>query len=219
MRISFRAHRCCCPQVGFDLCHQRAQPADMAPLPEQPTALAATHDPPRSSAHVSRKGLRIQPLDGDAVEQTVACQAARQRATRLEAHQQRQSALTPRAPSAVTAVVAVQSGTAAGAGCRDGNTSKASTGESTSQREMLALIERNQHTQHRLDALSVRFQRLLKALTPFAQLARAPELRLGHPDTTVLEVNRGRPDHSKLTVADFRRAEALMRELDGVGDP
>lgn len=140
-------------------------------------------------------------------------------ATRLEAHQQRQSALTPRAPSAVTAVVAVQSGTAAGAGCRDGDTSMASTRESTSQREMLALIERNQHTQHRLDALSVRFQRLLEALTPFAQLARAPELRLGHPDTTVLEVNRGRHDHSKLTVADFRRAEALMRELDGVGDP
>jgi hypothetical protein len=65
----------------------------------------------------------------------------------------------------------------------------------------------------------VRFQRLLEALTPFAQLALAPELRLGHPDTTVLEVNRGRANHRKLTVADFRRAEALMRELDGGDDP
>jgi hypothetical protein len=80
---------------------------------------------------------------------------------------------------------------------------------------MLALIERNQRTQHRLDALSVRFQRLLEALTPFAQLARAPELLLGHPDTTVLEANRGRPNYCKLTVADFRRAEELMRNPEG----
>lgn len=140
-------------------------------------------------------------------------------ATRLEANQLRQSEPTPRIPAAVTAVVAVQSGTAAEAGCRDGDTTIAATRESTSQREMLALIERNQRTQHRLDALSVRFQRLLGALTPFAQLALAPALRLGHPDTTVLEVNRGRSNHRKLTVADFRRAEALMRELAGGDDP
>lgn len=140
-------------------------------------------------------------------------------ATRLEANQLRQRAPTPRAPSAVTAVVAVQSGTAAGAGCRNGDTSMASTRESTNQREMLTLIERNQCTEHRLDALSARFQRLLEALTPFAQLALAPELCLGHPDTTVLEVNRGRANHRKVTVADFRRAEALMRELGGGGDP
>jgi len=136
-------------------------------------------------------------------------------ATRLEANQLRQDTPTPRTPSAVTTVVAARSGPAAEAGCRAPDISMAATTDSPSQREMLALIERNQRTQHRLDALSVRFQRLLEALTPFAQLARAPELRLGHPDTTVLEANRGRPNYCKLTVADFRRAEELMRNLEG----
>jgi hypothetical protein len=81
-------------------------------------------------------------------------------------------------------------------------------------REKLKLIERNQRTQQRLDEITSEHQRLMAALTPFAEFAESPELRMGHPEKVVLESNKGRPSYKRVTVGDFRRALDAMRELE-----
>ena len=78
----------------------------------------------------------------------------------------------------------------------------------------VALIERNQRTQQRLDEITSEHQRLMAALTPFAEFAESPELRMGHPEKVVLESNKGRPSYKRVTVGDFRRALDAMRELE-----
>jgi hypothetical protein len=82
----------------------------------------------------------------------------------------------------------------------------------TESREMLKLLERSRRTEERLDALTREHQRLLTALTPFAEFAETPEIRVGHPDATVLEANKGRPTYRRVTVGDLRRALDVMRE-------
>lgn len=82
----------------------------------------------------------------------------------------------------------------------------------TESREVLKLIERNRRTQERLDELTREHQRLMAALTPFAEFAETPEVRVGHPDHTVLEANKGRPTYRRVTVGDLRRALEALRE-------
>ena len=55
---------------------------------------------------------------------------------------------------------------------------------------------------------------MMAALTPFAEFAESPELRMGHPEKVVLESNKGRPSYKRVTVGDFRRALDAMRELE-----
>ena len=97
-----------------------------------------------------------------------------------------------------------------------GQTATATATGATESREVLKLIERNRRTQERLDELTREHQRLMAALTPFAEFAETPEMRVGHPDHTVLEANKGRPTYRRVTVGDMRRAlEALREALPG----
>jgi hypothetical protein len=99
--------------------------------------------------------------------------------------------------------------------CVESATAPAGTG-GTESREVLKLIERNRQTQERLEAMTREHQRLMAALTPFAEFAETPEMRVGHPDHTVLEANKGRPTYRRVTVGDMRRAlEALREALPG----
>jgi hypothetical protein len=92
-------------------------------------------------------------------------------------------------------------------------TSVAARTAAPESREMLKLIERNRRTEERLDALRWEHQRLLAAITPFAEFAETPEMRVGHPDHTVLEANKGRPTYRRVTVGDLRRALDVLREV------
>jgi hypothetical protein len=134
--------------------------------------------------------------------------------TRLEASRarsevrQRTATAPPSRPTVETAPVAVSSETAVESA--PGPTGTAAT----ESREVLKLIERNRRTQERLEALTGEHQRLMAALTPFAEFADTPEMRVGHPDHTVLEANKGRPTYRRVTVGDLRRALEVMRELE-----
>ena len=93
-----------------------------------------------------------------------------------------------------------------------GQTATATATGATESREVLKLIERNRRTQERLDELTREHQRLMAALTPFAEFAETPEIRVGHPDHIVLEANKGRPTYRRVTVGDLRRALEALRE-------
>ena len=136
--------------------------------------------------------------------------------TRLEASRARSQIRmrptpAPQSPPKVETARAVVSSEA----CVESATALAGTG-GTESREVLKLIERNRHTQERLEAMTREHQRLMAALTPFAEFAETPEMRVGHPDHTVLEANKGRPTYRRVTVGDMRRAlEALREALPG----
>lgn len=137
--------------------------------------------------------------------------------TRLEANRHRQNGSRPRLEPRESVVHPAAPRPAAVAGATLAElpaheTSPARREDDT--REKLKLIERNQRTQQRLDEITSEHQRLMAALTPFAEFAESPELRMGHPEKVVLESNKGRPSSKRVTVGDFRRALDAMRELE-----
>jgi len=137
--------------------------------------------------------------------------------TQLEASRHRQhgsrSRPTPRAKVAARTgriLSEASNPEAADAGCVEHTPARGEDGA----REALKLIERNQRTQERLEELAREHQMLMGALTPFAAFAASPELRVAHPDKVVMETNKGRPSHMRLTAGDFRRAFDVIKDLE-----
>lgn len=137
--------------------------------------------------------------------------------TKLEANRQRQNGARtrPESRAAVATKVPSRASAVAAAAVKEvpaATSSPARREDDT--RETLKLIERNQRTQERLEEITREHQRLMAALTPFAEFAESPVLRIGHPDKVVIEANKGRPSYKRITAADFRRALDVMRELE-----
>jgi hypothetical protein len=136
--------------------------------------------------------------------------------TKLEANRYRQNVSRSRHEprTAVVQPVAARQATVAVPTADHGHIPiRSSVRTEEDSRETLKLIERNQRTQQRLEEITSEHQRLMAALTPFAEIAESAELRVAHPDKVVLETNKGRPSYKRVTAGDFRRALEVMREL------
>jgi len=96
---------------------------------------------------------------------------------------------------------------------RNGKSHESSTARSKEE-EIQELLERNRRTQKKLDALKTDYAEVLEALRVFGEHTLSAELRLGHPDTPVIESNRGKADHGVITVADFRRAKDTLDAIE-----
>lgn len=105
-----------------------------------------------------------------------------------------------------------------GLGAHHGVEKEGATGQSkgsvSKEDEIRTLLERNRLTQNRLEALQTDYTMVLDALRVFAEHTLSADLRLGHPDTAVVESNKGKANHGVITVADFRRAKETLEAIE-----
>lgn len=133
--------------------------------------------------------------------------------TKLEASALRQSSMVQSAPGKKSGSFDELMGLGTDYESGAGETGK-ETSKNPKDEDVRTLIERNRTTQNRLEDLQNDYTLVLEALRAFAEHKLSAELRLGHPDTPVIESNKGKADHGVITVADFRRAEETLETIE-----